>query len=102
MAHIADSDNRNLHDEAILSAFTLKQINKINESYAKEYIHAVADVKRTMSEKGIRILNDKEVNDQQKSAISALYTNQLSGNILPVWLQNIEQMDNENDDYYLS
>lgn len=98
LAHIADSDNRNLHDEAILSAFTLKQINKINESYAKEYIHAVADVKRTMSEKGIRILNDKEVNDQQKSAISALYTNQLSGNILPVWLQNIEQMDNENDD----
>jgi len=98
LGHIPESNSKAIHDEAVRSTHTLKQINKLNGEYSKEYVKAVADVKKELTKKGILIVDDTHVNDQQKQAISKLYISMLSGNIQPVWLQNINQMESEADD----
>jgi polyphosphate kinase len=98
LGRITETEDKSFRYEAARSARTLKKINKLNEDYSKEYVRAVADVKKVLEDKGILILDDHQINEAQQKAISDLYVTKLSGSIQPVWLKNLDQLDSETDD----
>lgn len=64
---------------------SLKAINKLNESYSKEYTEAVDTVFRELEVHKVRLLNEDQLNDEQKeflrssSMTSSMVLSTLSG-----------------------
>ncbi len=76
----------------------MKTINRLNAKYAKEYAETVANVTRQLVEKGIRIVNEKDIDDEQRTFIQNLYRQKMMGRIPPIWFDNIKHFDQEADD----
>ena len=56
---------------------SLKTINKLNKQYSVEYSKAVNDVRQSLELQGIRILSDKELNDEQKKFLTDFFYSKL-------------------------
>lgn len=76
----------------------MKTINRLNARYSKEYADTVADVTRCLAEKGIRIVNEKEIDDEQRAFVQNLYRQKMMGRISPIWFDNIKHFEQETDD----
>lgn len=76
----------------------MKTINRLNAKYSKEYADTVADVTRCLDEKGIRIVNEKEIDDEQRVFVQNLYRKKMMGRISPIWFDNIKHFEQETDD----
>lgn len=98
LGHIAESTNKTLSNEKNKAAETLRIIRKLDDKYSKEYINALAEVKKQLEENNIIIVDNEHVNDAQVQQIKSIFHNQLSGNIQPVMLHNISQLIYESDD----
>lgn len=95
------ADNRSpkeLKEEAEKAAEQLKQINRLNARYAKEYAHAVDAVVEALAAKGIKVLKDDALTDEQKEIVYQYYRTKLMGRISPVWFENLHDFDREADD----
>ena len=64
---------------------SLKTINKLNKQYSVEYSKAVNDVRQSLELQGIRILSDKELNDEQKKFLTDFFYSKLNGSVNPTW-----------------
>lgn len=99
VAALADSRSpKELKAEAEKAADQLKQINRLNVKYAKEYGLAVDAVVEALAAKGIRILTEETLSGEQKEKVFQFYTAKLMGRISPVWFENLHDFDQEADD----
>lgn len=99
VAALADSRSpKELKEEAEKAAEQLKQINRLNVKYSKEYARAVDAVVEALSAKGIRVLKDDALTDEQKETVYQFYRTRLTGRISPVWFENLHDFDREADD----
>lgn len=76
----------------------LKEINKLNAEYSKEYEYATREVTKKLKEENIYLLRDDEVDDEQLAFIRNFYIQHLNGAVIPVWFSAIKQLDVENDE----
>lgn len=76
----------------------LKEINKLNAGYSKEYEYATREVTKKLKEENIYLLRDDEVDDEQLAFIRNFYMQHLNGAVIPVWFSAIKQLDVENDE----
>ena len=76
----------------------LKEINKLNAEYSKEYEYATREVTKKLKEENIYLLRDDEVDDEQLAFIRNFYMQHLNGAVIPVWFSAIKQLDVENDE----
>lgn len=76
----------------------LKEINKLNAEYSKEYEYATREVTKKLKEENIYLLRDDEVDDEQLAFIWNFYMQHLNGAVIPVWFSAIKQLDVENDE----
>lgn len=76
----------------------LKEINKLNAEYSKEYEYATREVTKKLKEENIYLLRDDEVDDEQLAFIRNFYMQYLNGAVIPVWFSAIKQLDVENDE----
>ena len=71
---------------------SLKTINKLNESYSKEYTEAVDRVFEELETHKIRLVTEANLNDEQKDFLSQFFFDKLNGSVNPIWLSEIEDL----------
>lgn len=98
VANLETANRKDIKAEVDNAHELMKIINKLNAKYVKEYADAVADVTRCLEEKGIRIVNEKELDDEQKAFVHTLYRQKMMGRISPIWFENIKHFEQEADD----
>lgn len=71
---------------------TLKTINKLNESYSKEYTEAVDNVFSELEVHKIRLVSETGINDEQKEFLTQFFYDKLNGSVNPIWLSEIDDL----------
>ena len=71
---------------------TLKTINKLNESYSKEYTEAVDNVFSELEVHKIRLVTETDLNDEQKEFLTQFFYDKLNGSVNPIWLSEIDDL----------
>ena len=71
---------------------SLKTINKLNESYSKEYTEAVDRVFEELESHKIRLVTEANLNDEQKNYLSQFFYDKLNSSVNPIWLSEIEDL----------
>ncbi len=76
---------------------TIKTINMLNESYSKEYTEATRQVFRELELHKIRMVNETQLNDEQKKWLEDFYYDKLNGSTNPIWLSEIKDLSTLED-----
>ncbi len=71
---------------------TIKHINKLNEEYNIEYGNAIKDVFAGLEKHNIRMLDETQLNEEQKAFLDAFYYDKLNGSTNPIWLSEIDDI----------
>ena len=71
---------------------TIKHINKLNEEYNIEYGNAIKDVFAGLEKHNIRMLDETQLNEEQKAFLKAFYYDKLNGSTNPIWLSEIDDI----------
>lgn len=95
---IAECEDRSLRMERERAKHLIKQINKLNNKYSKEYEHAIHETNRQLGEENICLLKENELDEEQQMFICGFYRQKLSGLVSPVWLSAVKQLTDETDE----
>lgn len=95
---IAQSKDKNLKRDREHAKKTIKEINRLNSCYNKEFEQAVENVTQELDNRGIRIVRENELNEEQQQFIRQLYIDKLNGNTNPVWLSEVKEISGSGDD----
>ena len=95
---LAMSKDKTLKESREKAKKTIKAINHLNSKFNKEFGVAVNNVTTTLKERGIRIVNVDELDDEQRMFIRRLYLDKLNGSTNPVWLSQIKEISATGDD----
>ena len=76
---------------------TIKTINKLNEEYSREYTDTINNVFGELAEHHIRLVNDRQLSDAQKTFLKAFYYDKLNGSTNPIWLSAIDDLNTLED-----
>ncbi len=98
LSRIAECEDNSLRSEREHARQLIKQINKLNNKYAKEYEHAIHEVTRQLREENIFLLKEDELDEGQRQFVGRFYRQRLSGFISPVWLSAVRQLADETDE----
>ena len=80
-------------------AVQFKQINKLNNRYAKEYERTIHEVTDRLREENILLLKENELEEEQQTFVSDFFRRQLSGFLVsPVWLSAVKQLTEATDE----
>ena len=91
----ADNGSRDERNKAIR---TLKTINALNVSYAKEYGCATKKIRTALRKENIYIVNENEVTEDQAIFLRHYYQTRLSGYVSPIWFREIKSFSSAADD----
>ena len=95
LSRIAECEDKSLRSEREQARQLIKQINKLNNKYAKEYEHAIHEVTRQLSEENIFLMKEDELDEGQQRFVRQFYRQRLSGFVSPVWLSAVRQLTDE-------
>ena len=98
LSRIAECEDKSLRSEREQARQLIKQINKLNNKYAKEYEHAIHEVTRQLSEENIFLMKEDELDEGQQRFVRQFYRQRLSGFVSPVWLSTVRQLTDETDE----
>ena len=76
---------------------SLKTINLLNETYSQEYTEAVHRVQGELALHKIRILNEIQLNEEQKKYLTTFFYEKLNGSVNPIWLSEIKDLSSLED-----
>lgn len=103
LSRIAESKEKIPKAERAKAKSTIKEINRLNAAYNKEFEHAVSVVTKDLANHGIRLLHETDLNEEQKKYIRRLYLDKLNGSTNPVWLGEVREIgDTDDDSIYLA
>lgn len=92
LSRIAESKEKALKASQEKAKKTIKEINRLNAAYNKEFENTVKEVTGELAAHGIRLLSDTELNDEQKAFVRRLYSERLNGYTNPVWLSEVKEL----------
>ena len=95
---IAQSKDKTLKNDRERAKRTIKDINHLNSCYNKEFEKAVQEITDELEQKGIRLLHENQLNDEQKDFIQRFYLEKLNGSTNPIWLSQIKEIGATADD----
>lgn len=98
LSRIAECEDRSVRLERERAERLIKQLNKLNNQYAKEYQHAISEVTRHLQQENIFLIKEDELDDEQQDFVRQFYHQNLSGFVSPVWLTSVKQLTNETDE----
>ncbi len=75
----------------------LKTINQLNEVYSKEYAEVTDYVVEELQQHKIRVINETQLNDEQKTFLKQLFYDKLNGSINPIWLSQLDDLSTLED-----
>ena len=71
---------------------SLKTINRLNESFSKEYTAAVDKVETELANHGIRMVSETQLGDEQKAFLRNFFYEELNGSVNPIWLSQVDEI----------
>ena len=95
---LALSKDKNIKADRESAKKTIKDINHLNACYNKEFEKAVDDITEELEAKGIRLLHETELNEEQQLFIRRLYLEKLNGSTNPIWLSQVKEIGATGDD----
>ncbi len=98
LGRIAESEDRKFQAEREHATKLIKQINKLNSKYSKEYETAINTLTDLLEKEGIFLLQDDELDSEQQVFVEKYYRSRLSGFISPVWFSSIKSLIDETDE----
>lgn len=97
-SRIAEYDEKVAHAEQEEAVQLIKQINKLNNKYSKEYERAIEEVTLELEKENLCLINNTQLDEEQQQFIISFYQHRLNGFISPVWLNAVRQLANETDE----
>ncbi|MDD6843866.1 MAG: RNA degradosome polyphosphate kinase [Prevotellaceae bacterium] len=95
---IAQTKDKKLKRDRDIAKKTIKDINHLNSCFTKEFENTVNEVTKELDRKGIRILHENELNNEQQQYIRQIYIDRLNGIAIPIWMSNIKEIGGSGDD----
>ena len=89
LSRIVEFNDKEAKDEREEALSILKDINKLNAQYAKEFEQAIQEITNKLKEENIYLINDKEANEEQLDFIRSYYRENLNGMVIPVWFSTM-------------
>ncbi len=93
---LSDSYTLNAHSRKAIK-HTIKTINKLNEEFSKEYTETTRQVFRQLEEHHIRLIDETQLNGEQKECLKQFYRDKLNGSTNPIWLSAIDDLNTLED-----
>ena len=91
LTRMADNKNLRKADRKTLKQ-SLRTINKLNAEFSLEYDAATQRVFAELKEHKIRILNETQLNDEQKHYLERFFYDKLNGSVNPLWMSEIDDI----------
>lgn len=98
LSRIAECEDKSLRKESEHARKLIKRINRLNAVYAKEYEEALAGVRSRLRDEHIFLLNENELDEEQRRYVRRFFRQRLSGFVSPVWITAARQLTEETDD----
>lgn len=95
---IAECEDKSVRTECERAKALIKQINKLNNKYAKEYEEAIHDVTRQLRAEHIYLLKENELDEEQQQYVCDFFRQKLSGFVSPLWISAVKQLADETDE----
>lgn len=95
---IAECEDRTVRIERERARQLIKQLNKLNNKYAKEYELVINDVTRQLRAEHIYLLKEDELDEEQQQYVRSFFQSRLSGFVTPVWISAVKQLAYETDE----
>ena len=95
---IAECEDKSVRTERERAKALIKQINKLNNKYAKEYEEAIHDVTRQLRAEHIYLLKENELDEEQQRYVRDFFRQKLSGFVSPIWISAVKQLADETDE----
>lgn len=97
-SRVAECEDKAARSEREEALQLIKQINKLNNKYSKEYEDAIKQVTAELEKENICLINHMQLDEGQQLFITSFYQQRLNGFISPVWLNSVKQLGNETDE----
>lgn len=94
---IAGSVSKDFKKDKSLAKKELKQIFKLTDEYKKEFNETLNDIFKDLEEKGVYLLNENTVNDEQKEYLKRYFLNNISVYINPIIINKKADLSSVND-----
>ena len=98
LSRIAECDNKEAKKNKEEALEILKEINKLNTAFSKDFEKINAEINKQLKEEGIFLLKDTELDEDQKEFVRSLYIQNLNGVVIPVWYSAVKYLDLETDE----
>lgn len=96
MASLTDVETR---EESKAAASLFKRLNSIDQRLAEEYQACVKSVTDALADSGIKIVTEKDLDEEQKHYVRCLFRKRISGFVSPVWLSQLDAFADESDSH---
>ena len=97
-SRVAECEDKAAHSEREEALKLIRQINKLNNRYSKEYEGAIKQVTAELEKENICLVNHVQLDEEQQLFVDPFYQQRLNGFISPVWLKSVKQLGNEADE----
>lgn len=95
---IIEYDEKGFKNEKKTAIYTYKEITRLNAEYSAQFETAFAHIKDELQQKGIWLVDETQLNDEQKSFICSFYNSKLNGATNPLLLSRFRQLEDQSDD----
>lgn len=94
---LLDADDRTIRKQHDCIRKTISKINKLNAAYSQEYADATNHVFAELENHKIRLLDETQLNGEQKSFLEDFFFERLNGYTNPIWFSEMGELGNLED-----
>lgn len=92
LSRLLESDNKEVRRQHDTIRKTMAKINKLNSAYSQEYTSAIDHVFDCLEKHNIRMLDETQLNDEQKRFLTNFFHERLNGYTSPIWYSEIGEI----------
>ncbi len=94
---LLDADDRAIRKQHDSIRKTISKINKLNAAYSQEYSDATVQVFSELEKHKIRLLDETQLNGEQKAFLEDFFFERLNGYTNPIWFSEMGEIGNLED-----
>lgn len=95
---VAECEEKEAKTDREEAMYILKEINKLNAAYSKEFEKTIKSINLKLREENIYLLQEDELDEEQRTFIKNFYYQKLCGYVLPTWFPATKQLKSSTDE----
>lgn len=97
-SRVAECEEKEAKTDREEAIYILKEINKLNAAYSKEFEKTIKSINQKLREENIYLLQEDELDEEQRAFIKDFYYQKLCGYVLPTWFPATKQLKSSTDE----